>query len=87
MYFTFVGLLLIPYGESFATVVGQIIPPSNRSTAAEIERIDRLQASQVTLRHVAIVITVIGVVIADYTSDALQNPSRAYLLDVCRTGW
>lgn len=81
------GLLLIPYGESFANVVHNIIPASSGLSQAEIDRIDRLQASQdVSLRHVAIVITIIGVVIADYTSDALQNPSRAYLLDVCRTG-
>lgn len=78
------GLLLIPYGESFAEVVKHIMPATNSSTPAEIERIDRLEAWQITQRHIAIVITVIGVVIADYTSDALQNPSRAYLLDVCR---
>lgn len=34
----------------------------------------------------AIIVTVVGIVITDYTSDALQNPSRAYLLDVCRIG-
>lgn len=33
-----------------------------------------------------IVFTIIGIVVADYCADALQNPSRAYLLDVCSEG-
>lgn len=37
-------------------------------------------------KNVAILVTIIGIVLTDYTSDALQNPSRAYLLDVCRAG-
>lgn len=80
-----IGLLLIPYGESFANVVHHVIPSANDFSPAEIDRIEQAQSSNdINLRHVAVVITVIGVVIADYTSDALQNPSRAYLLDVCR---
>lgn len=37
-------------------------------------------------KQIAILVTIVGIVLTDYTSDALQNPSRAYLLDVCRAG-
>lgn len=43
--------------------------------------------AQTTSHHAWIVsITIIGIVIADFSTDALQNPSRAYLLDVCNNG-
>lgn len=33
-----------------------------------------------------IFVTIVGIVIADHCADACQNPSRAYLLDVCNEG-
>lgn len=77
--------MLIPYGESFANVV-KVMVPVNNTNDVTMEKIVPLQSSNPTTQHIAIIITVVGVVIADYTSDALQNPSRAYLLDVCRAG-
>jgi glucose uptake protein GlcU len=66
-------LLLIPLGESLS------------STAKERGHM-WFNMHHSTVHLIAVVVTIVGVVIADYTSDALQSPSRAYLLDLCRAG-
>lgn len=71
--YVYPGLLLIPFGESLS------------STAKELGHM-WFNMRHSTVHLIAVVVTIVGVVIADYTSDALQSPSRAYLLDLCRAG-
>lgn len=54
------------------------LPSANSTYAYSVPLFDESENSAWV-----IVLTIIGIVMADYLSDGLQNPSRAYLLDVC----
>ncbi|XKL66956.1 hypothetical protein PGB90_010376 [Kerria lacca] len=77
--FNVIGLLLIPFGQWLSTAIKEVLP---FTVSYQVYEQDLRQQSSV--KNMAIIVTVVGIVITDYTSDALQNPSRAYLLDVCR---
>ncbi len=74
------GLLLIPFGDWLSEMVKVIF---YQTASNDVEHAYSLA---LTTRQWAVIITVAGIVLADYTSDALQHPCRAYLLDVCRIG-
>lgn len=77
----FPGLLLIPFGQWLTTAVKHVFLFSVMDDS-EIEVV----VPNDSTRYIAILVIIVGIVLTDYTSDALQNPSRAYLLDVCRAG-
>lgn len=76
------GLLLIPFGESLFNALQRMIYHEEQVEGG----MNRVRLSEQTYSIIPVLVTIVGVVITDYTSDAAQNPSRAYLLDSCRTG-
>ncbi|XP_065203859.1 proton-associated sugar transporter A-like isoform X1 [Planococcus citri] len=88
--FEIIGLMLIPHGKRFGDYMGgksthlyrnYTMQQQKNSTIAEmILQQDAITRSSSTW---VIVFTILGIVVGDYCADALQNPSRAYLLDVC----
>lgn len=85
----FIGLLLVPNGETIGYSLGDYQPDDvlnatvasilpHRSTASEI-----VIAESHTGHHPwGILFTILGTVMLDFDADACQSPSRAYLLDV-----
>ncbi|KAK5649374.1 hypothetical protein RI129_000403 [Pyrocoelia pectoralis] len=89
------GLLLVPNGEYFGYLAGDIPPAQNftietvlshRSSALAYERNDTLIEEEDELKlgyHPwGIFFTILGTVLLDFDADACQSPARAYLLDV-----
>lgn len=59
---------------------------TNHTNLTDFKSVGTAQPYQSHTSVWIIILTVFGIVIADHFADALQNPSRAYLLDVCQEG-
>ncbi|XKL66957.1 hypothetical protein PGB90_010377 [Kerria lacca] len=82
------GLFLIPYGQSLSQKSQnkflQYNSTTNHTNLTDFKSVGTAQPYQSHTSVWIIILTVFGIVIADHFADALQNPSRAYLLDVCQ---
>ncbi|KAF5300445.1 hypothetical protein FQA39_LY02244 [Lamprigera yunnana] len=91
-----IGLLLVPNGEYFGYLAGDIRPKSNNSLQTLLSH--RTTGSNRKINVTAyeleddntergyhfwgIFFTILGTVLLDFDADACQSPSRAYLLDI-----
>lgn len=88
--------MLIPHGKSFGEYLAGKPAPFNlpKNYSSSFHRNSTFGGDSTFEGDImaeksstwVIVLTIIGIVVADYCADALQNPSRAYLLDVCDEG-
>ena len=89
----------MPYGHSYneksrandlalaSALANQTLSLSNGSDTENNETLTVYPLQkQITVPPVILVITVVAIIISDFCADGLQNPSRAYLLDVCPEG-
>ncbi|KAK4881231.1 hypothetical protein RN001_004550 [Aquatica leii] len=90
-----IGLLLVPNGEYFGYLAGDIPASQNvsfqpvlshRTTALaqdqNITLIDEENENNLGYHPWGIFFTILGTVLLDFDADACQSPARAYLLDV-----
>jgi hypothetical protein len=92
----FAGLLVLPYGNSYSEnranslvtdISNQTSLLSNSTESGKNETFSiHLPQKQLTVPLGILVLTVVAIVVSDFCADGLQNPSRAYLLDVCPEG-
>lgn len=81
------GLILVPYGRD----IGRLIGDGGGITLANLTNDDPLNYEYKTVNvtdntkeyYWAVFFTVLGTLLLDFNADNCQNPSRAYLLDVC----
>jgi solute carrier family 45, member 1/2/4 len=82
------GLILVPWGRSIADILGSnddISIVTNQTvhsnlTAFEYETVNAYTGSRFII---ALLLSVLGTLLLDFTADNCQTPSRAYLLDMC----
>lgn len=81
------GLILVPYGRDIGRFVGDV----GGVTLANLTNDDPVNFEYKTVNvnddtkgyFWAVLFTVVGTLLLDFNADNCQNPSRAYLLDVC----
>ncbi|XP_055324512.1 proton-associated sugar transporter A [Sitodiplosis mosellana] len=90
----FIGLLMVPNGESIGYAMGDFNPYETNETVIKSSVLaHRATASETKIVHVSntshpwgVFFTIIGTVLLDFDADACQSPARAYLLDVTVPG-
>lgn len=77
------GLFLAPWGRDLGRILGDngVAPSTNSSS--DSEEMKPLSRNSGGSFYWAILFTVLGTMLLDFNADNCQNPSRAYLLDVC----
>lgn len=90
--------IYVEYSKEHRSIINATIVESNENQTTHLttnQEASRLNVSLPTANKIAdhrdaplwiIMLAVLGIVIADHFADNLQNPSRAYLLDVCNEG-
>ena len=81
------GLILVPYGRD----IGRLIGDNGGVNLANLTNDDPMNFEFKTVNvnesskgyYYAVIFTVLGTLLLDFNADNCQNPSRAYLLDVC----
>lgn len=80
------GLILAPWGRDLGRMLGDngVSPITNSSSSGDSgEPVTKLNRNSGGSFYWAIFFTVLGTMLLDFNADNCQNPSRAYLLDVC----
>jgi len=94
---TIPGLLILPYGSSYNEHKGNDLETQITNQTLLLfndtirgEKNGTLNSNfidkQITVPTGVLVLTILAIVLSDFCADGLQNPSRAYLLDVCPEG-
>ncbi|EDS37053.1 sucrose transport protein [Culex quinquefasciatus] len=93
-----IGCILVPFGENVGMLLGdlgEVVPESSvnvtetlRSNLSAFASYEFYRVDQDFYDHEmdfkwAIVFTILGTLLLDFSADTCQTPSRAYLLDVC----
>ncbi|CAB3383211.1 Hypothetical predicted protein [Cloeon dipterum] len=79
----FLGLLLVPNGESLGYWFGDTHGIVYNATLAEMDKNYKPSQESIIGSHPwGVLFTVLGTVLLDFDADACQSPARAYLLDV-----
>ncbi|XP_004931236.2 proton-associated sugar transporter A isoform X1 [Bombyx mori] len=78
----FLGLILVPNGESIGYLLGDEYSSNSTSTPAVLGPRSSLETPEKNYHPWGVVFTVLGTVFLDFDADACQSPARAYLLDV-----
>lgn len=78
------GLILAPWGRDIGRLLGDNgVSQSLNSTSDEEYESERVINRSSGSFYFAILFTVLGTILLDFNADNCQNPSRAYLLDMC----
>lgn len=78
------GLILAPYGRDIGKFIGDNgVSKTMNSTSDEEGDSGHLINKSSGSFYWAILFTVLGTILLDFNADNCQNPSRAYLLDMC----